>query len=162
MWLITSMFSSTSSLCFLGIKALLLFLLKLSSGFCAWHCCLIVFSIFTGRCDMIFQDFILATVFLQFTRFTTCHCFLFLLLCFDYLSSGDRVVVVIVLSVMSMNSSPLDPIISGIGVVLWEQFYVFCKKKGTQLDMCNFCLSQKRKTCIAAVVVRLSCWCRIW
>ena len=35
-----------------------------------------------------------------------------------HLSSGDRVVVVIVLSVMSVNSSPLDPSGSGIGVVL--------------------------------------------
>ena len=39
-------------------------------------------------------------------------------LCFESLSSGDSVVVVIVLSVMSMNSSPPDPITSGMGVVL--------------------------------------------
>ena len=51
-------------------------------------------------------------------------------LCFEYLSSGDRVVVVIVLSVMSMNSSPPDPITSGMGVVLWEQVKLFlCKQK---------------------------------
>ena len=42
----------------------------------------------------------------------------FRLLLRAHLSSGDRVVVVIVLSVMSVNSSPLDPSGSGIGVVL--------------------------------------------
>ena len=70
------------------------------------------------------QNFIIGIVILPivFRRNGCCCCCCYCLFR-TYLSSGDRVVVVIVLSVMSMNSP--DPI-SGSGVVLWDHFYTIC------------------------------------